>query len=29
VLNDFDEYWGIQILIPFNPTLGIHFSLDF
>jgi hypothetical protein len=29
VLNGLDEWWGIQILIPSNPTLGIHFSLDF
>jgi hypothetical protein len=29
MLNDLDECWGIQILIMSNPTLGIHFSLDF
>jgi hypothetical protein len=26
MLNDLDECWGIQILNPYNPTLGIHFN---
>jgi hypothetical protein len=29
MLNDLDECWGIQILNPSNPTLGIHFTLNF